>query len=187
MKLCPGVYLFSSRTRHTGLTCDWSSVVCSSDLISSAPGDGDEFGRESGADEIGRQLCCTGGDTGLVHGNGYYHLDAALICHTLPHLSGSTASVGPTAIHDLTVLYTNVYRQERNWIGARSAQLGTHRAWDAGAVRDPGTGWQAMEKAASPRASDIAYDKIRQFVLSGRAEPGQQLTEEQLARISGVS
>lgn len=44
-----------------------------------------------------------------------------------------------------------------------------------------------MEKAASPRASDIAYDKIRQFVLSGRAEPGQQLTEEQLARISGVS
>ncbi|WP_033925670.1 GntR family transcriptional regulator [Sphingomonas sp. 35-24ZXX] len=44
-----------------------------------------------------------------------------------------------------------------------------------------------MEKAASPRASDIAYDKIRQFVLSGRAEPGEQLTEEQLARISGVS
>lgn len=44
-----------------------------------------------------------------------------------------------------------------------------------------------MEKAASPRASDIAYDKIRQFVLSDRAEPGDQLTEEQLAKISGVS
>jgi DNA-binding GntR family transcriptional regulator len=48
-------------------------------------------------------------------------------------------------------------------------------------------GLKTMEKAASPRASDIAYDKIRQFVLSGRAEPGEQLTEEQLARISGVS
>lgn len=44
-----------------------------------------------------------------------------------------------------------------------------------------------MEKAGSPRASDIAYDKIRQFVLSGRAEPGDQLTEQQLAKISGVS
>jgi DNA-binding GntR family transcriptional regulator len=44
-----------------------------------------------------------------------------------------------------------------------------------------------MEKAGSLRASDIAYDKIRQFVLSGQAEPGEQLTEEQLARISGVS
>lgn len=44
-----------------------------------------------------------------------------------------------------------------------------------------------MDKAASPRASDVAYDKIRQFVLSGTAEPGEQLTEEQLARISGVS
>jgi DNA-binding GntR family transcriptional regulator len=48
-------------------------------------------------------------------------------------------------------------------------------------------GLKTMEKAASPRASDIAYDKIRQFVLSGHAEPGEQLTEEQLARISGVS
>lgn len=50
-----------------------------------------------------------------------------------------------------------------------------------------GMGPIIMEKAASPRASDVAYDKIRQFVLSGRAEPGEQLTEEQLARISGVS
>lgn len=46
---------------------------------------------------------------------------------------------------------------------------------------------KTVEKVASPRASDVAYDKIRQFVLSGRAEPGDQLTEEQLARISGVS
>lgn len=37
------------------------------------------------------------------------------------------------------------------------------------------------------RASDIAYDKIKRFVLSGDAEPGAQLTEDQLARISGVS
>src|SRR3989344_6496303 len=28
----PMLYLFSRRRRHTGLTCDWSSDVCSSDL-----------------------------------------------------------------------------------------------------------------------------------------------------------
>src|SRR6266571_1461513 len=30
------VFFFSSRRRHTRLTCDWSSDVCSSDLASSA-------------------------------------------------------------------------------------------------------------------------------------------------------
>src|SRR5690242_21193434 len=30
-------FFFSSRRRHTRLTCDWSSDVCSSDLDTSAP------------------------------------------------------------------------------------------------------------------------------------------------------
>ncbi len=37
------------------------------------------------------------------------------------------------------------------------------------------------------RASDTAYRKIRSFILSGAVHPGMQLTEEQLAEISGVS
>ncbi len=37
------------------------------------------------------------------------------------------------------------------------------------------------------RASDIAYDKIRGFLLGGPAQPGEQVTEEQLAQIAGVS
>ena len=37
------------------------------------------------------------------------------------------------------------------------------------------------------RASDIAYKKIHSFILSEDAYPGMQLTEEQLAEISGVS
>src|SRR5690242_21021324 len=31
-----GMFFFSSRRRHTRLTCDWSSDVCSSDLVASA-------------------------------------------------------------------------------------------------------------------------------------------------------
>lgn len=37
------------------------------------------------------------------------------------------------------------------------------------------------------RASDIAYDKIRAHLLSGEVKPGTQLTEEQLAQVTGVS
>lgn len=37
------------------------------------------------------------------------------------------------------------------------------------------------------RASERAYDKIRAFLLSGGAKPGEQLTEDQLAQITGVS
>lgn len=37
------------------------------------------------------------------------------------------------------------------------------------------------------RASDTAYASIRKFILSGKIEPGTQLTEESLASISGVS
>lgn len=37
------------------------------------------------------------------------------------------------------------------------------------------------------RASDIAYEKIRSFILQGAVQPGMQLTEEKLSEISGVS
>ena len=37
------------------------------------------------------------------------------------------------------------------------------------------------------RASDIAYDKIRSHLLSGEVSPGEQLTEEKLAEITGAS
>lgn len=37
------------------------------------------------------------------------------------------------------------------------------------------------------RASDNAYDKIRQVLLDGEVRPGEQLTEERLAQITGVS
>ena len=36
-------------------------------------------------------------------------------------------------------------------------------------------------------ASDSAYDKIRGFLLEGNLEPGEQITEERLAKITGVS
>src|SRR4051812_49780069 len=32
-------FFFSSRRRHTRLTCDWSSDVCSSDLCNGLPGE----------------------------------------------------------------------------------------------------------------------------------------------------
>lgn len=37
------------------------------------------------------------------------------------------------------------------------------------------------------RASDQAYAKIRNHLLSGAVKPGEQLTEDQLAQITGVS
>lgn len=37
------------------------------------------------------------------------------------------------------------------------------------------------------RASEQAYDKIRAHLLSGTAQAGEQLTEDQLAQIAGVS
>lgn len=37
------------------------------------------------------------------------------------------------------------------------------------------------------RASDIAYDKIRSVLLGGSLQPGDQLTEERMAQITGVS
>ncbi|TRD11097.1 GntR family transcriptional regulator [Erythrobacter insulae] len=37
------------------------------------------------------------------------------------------------------------------------------------------------------RASDLAYSKIRSFLLAGDARPGDQVTEEQFAEITGVS
>ena len=37
------------------------------------------------------------------------------------------------------------------------------------------------------RASDVAYEKIRSFLLGGSLKPGEQLTEERMAQITGVS
>src|SRR5689334_4287305 len=37
-KAVVGVFYFSSRRRHTNWNCDWSSDVCSSDLVASAQG-----------------------------------------------------------------------------------------------------------------------------------------------------
>jgi len=37
------------------------------------------------------------------------------------------------------------------------------------------------------RASETAYEKIRNFILQGEAQPGMQLTEEKLSDIAGVS
>src|SRR2546430_3325297 len=40
ISLCPltdAVFFFSSRRRHTRFDCDWSSDVCSSDLLASGP------------------------------------------------------------------------------------------------------------------------------------------------------
>src|SRR2546430_3287762 len=44
--LCSFVFFFSSRRRHTRFDCDWSSDVCSSDLIGSEEyaEDNDSFG-----------------------------------------------------------------------------------------------------------------------------------------------
>src|SRR5438477_2221858 len=36
MRISQRCFFFSSRRRHTRLTCDWSSDVCSSDLLSTA-------------------------------------------------------------------------------------------------------------------------------------------------------
>src|SRR5882672_10037933 len=38
-------FFFSSRRRHTRSLCDWSSDVCSSDLLGFEAGADDEFGR----------------------------------------------------------------------------------------------------------------------------------------------
>src|SRR6267142_320275 len=40
-------FFFSSRRRHTRLTCDWSSDVCSSDLASRKPGEHGDQGKEA--------------------------------------------------------------------------------------------------------------------------------------------
>src|SRR5690242_21786765 len=48
------LFFFSSRRRHTRLTCDWSSDVCSSDLHRAWPKDGRSVGdARAGAGSIG--------------------------------------------------------------------------------------------------------------------------------------
>src|SRR5690242_21652041 len=52
-------FFFSSRRRHTRLTCDWSSDVCSSDLSPehALHGGGRRRGRDRGAGAGRRRLC----------------------------------------------------------------------------------------------------------------------------------
>src|SRR5690242_21643144 len=47
-------FFFSSRRRHTRLTCDWSSDVCSSDLAVAAAADeaANTFGTDSVAEQV---------------------------------------------------------------------------------------------------------------------------------------
>src|SRR6266480_7188254 len=56
----PSFFFFSSRRRHTSLTCDWSSDVCSSDLVPLDVVHFDvpvEAARELVRDEVGRASC----------------------------------------------------------------------------------------------------------------------------------
>src|SRR4051812_50229324 len=61
--IAQGIFFFSSRRRHTRLTCDWSSDVCSSDLGAGRAIDGhaDSFVSAGAAlileSEIGRASC----------------------------------------------------------------------------------------------------------------------------------
>src|SRR5689334_24546053 len=45
--LCLFFFFFSSRRRHTRWNCDWSSDVCSSDLLGSSPSRGTSFSAPS--------------------------------------------------------------------------------------------------------------------------------------------
>src|SRR5256886_5155066 len=63
-------FFFSSRRRHTRFDCDWSSDVCSSDLIqfNGASDPWDLIERDVGrAMESGDPLICLGGDHAITH------------------------------------------------------------------------------------------------------------------------
>src|SRR5438477_39558 len=46
-------FFFSSRRRHTRLTCDWSSDVCSSDLVRYTPNGSITFALETNGKMVG--------------------------------------------------------------------------------------------------------------------------------------
>src|SRR5450631_4928671 len=54
-RLVSGYFFFSSRRRHTRLTCDWSSDVCSSDL--DARNEEPMAALDPGADAVGGKIC----------------------------------------------------------------------------------------------------------------------------------
>src|SRR6266480_6695407 len=62
------VFVFSSRRRHTILTCDWSSDVCSSDLDAFKPGQYEAVLRIG--DEILKLCADAGGSVTGEHGIG---------------------------------------------------------------------------------------------------------------------
>src|SRR5690242_21364032 len=49
-------FFFSSRRRHTRLTCDWSSDVCSSDLIMIAGRSGSAYTAELGSMKMREEI-----------------------------------------------------------------------------------------------------------------------------------
>src|SRR3989475_598587 len=56
-------FFFSSRRRHTRFDCDWSSDVCSSDLVALLPGEADGLGVQRGA-HLGEDVVADGGAVG---------------------------------------------------------------------------------------------------------------------------
>src|SRR5688572_2869995 len=50
----PSIFFFSSRRRHTRFDCDWSSDVCSSDLLRLGRDEGKPAGHPAGRSEVHR-------------------------------------------------------------------------------------------------------------------------------------
>src|SRR5690242_21277633 len=62
------VFFFSSRRRHTRLTCDWSSDVCSSDLVRCGSGEERPAGRDRVRSAVGAEpRRCLGRERERVH------------------------------------------------------------------------------------------------------------------------
>src|SRR5690242_17438314 len=92
-------FFFSSRRRHTRLTCDWSSDVCSSDLVEPLFMDMEYEKRES----VFQRRAAPGAltfalseglimQTGLIHGTGMAYLGGELRI-VAPVLEGDTIRV----------------------------------------------------------------------------------------------
>src|SRR5580698_2786421 len=73
-------FFFSSRRRHTRLTCDWSSDVCSSDLT--RPHAGKAVGLQFELHRQGIRLCLGGALLGRAHLAG----DAEQVLHVVTDL-----------------------------------------------------------------------------------------------------
>src|SRR5690242_20833143 len=84
-------HFFSGRSRHTSLTCDWSSDVCSSDLVGDGVGVGDAVGLGDGVG-VGDAVGLGDGGGGGGAGTTTYTVPSA----RLP--SASTTSYGKLSI-----------------------------------------------------------------------------------------